>query len=673
MRPADERVAQRKLRTRLVPEGVEAGGEVVPLWVGAAHYFRLDPRSWRPALARLRDVGFRFVDTYVPWGVHETAPGEADFGARDPRLDVAAFLRIAHDEGLLAIVRPGPHVNAELTWFGLPERIVWDADCQARSPRGGPVILPMLPLSFPVPSYASRAFERETARWYAQVGRELAPLRWPDGPIALVQVDNEGAMYFRDGVAEQDHHPDAIALWHAFVRARYRTFAALCAAWGRDDVAWPPAPPPRWPGAGPIQAHLDWAAFQDHLVARSIGRMARSLAAGGLSELPTTHNVPMGHEAAPIDLHALSRSVDLVCLDAYARATPRDAANLARRTSEVCELAKASHHPPYGGEIGAGYAPYFPPIAEHDSIFALLASLAFGLRGFDVYMAVDRDRWIGAPIDAEGRERPFAAFFRALFAALDRVGFASLRRATPVRLVTPRSQRWLERSLSAFGALGGTFLASVGAGVRERCLEDELDRGDGPIAFAGSDALLALEQALARRGVPFAHVAGETASTTLAGARWVVTPTTVVPEPTLARALAAAGRRGAKVTLLGSGSIAPSRAPERSLGRRAGAVPGRIDDLESLDEVVGRAIAALHLPAYPVDAPGVTAALHHDARGRAAALFVVQPGDEDRTVVVGGTGIGAAVDVLDGTRAVASARGLEVTVRARSVRLLAPA
>ena len=61
------------------------------------------------------------------------------------------------------IVRPGPHINAELTYFGLPERVVWDRECQARTPRDNPVILPIVPVAFPVPSYASDAFLDETA------------------------------------------------------------------------------------------------------------------------------------------------------------------------------------------------------------------------------------------------------------------------------------------------------------------------------------------------------------------------------------------------------------------------------------------------------------------------------------------------------------------------------
>src|SRR6202142_2495780 len=135
----------------------------------------------------MRAMGLRVLDTYVPWGVHETAPGEHDFGSRDPRLAVASFLEMAHELGLRCVLRPGPHINAELTFFGLPERIVWDPECQARTPGGHPVMLPIVPVAFPVPSYASEAFLEETADWYRAVGKRLSRLRWPDGPIVLVQ------------------------------------------------------------------------------------------------------------------------------------------------------------------------------------------------------------------------------------------------------------------------------------------------------------------------------------------------------------------------------------------------------------------------------------------------------------------------------------------------------
>jgi beta-galactosidase len=151
---------------RLSPDGLDLGdGEVLPLWAGAMHYWRHPPEEWRACLDAMRAMGLRLVDIYVPWGVHEIAPGSFDFGETDPSLDVAGFLELAHELGLRCVLRPGPHINAELTFFGLPERIVWDAECQARTPGGHPVILPIVPVAFPVPSYASDAFLEETARW----------------------------------------------------------------------------------------------------------------------------------------------------------------------------------------------------------------------------------------------------------------------------------------------------------------------------------------------------------------------------------------------------------------------------------------------------------------------------------------------------------------------------
>jgi beta-galactosidase len=61
------------------------------------------------------------------------------------------------------------------------------------------VMLPMLPFAFPVPSYASEAFHDEAARYFQALGPVLAPLLYPAGPIVMVQIDNEGALYFRDG------------------------------------------------------------------------------------------------------------------------------------------------------------------------------------------------------------------------------------------------------------------------------------------------------------------------------------------------------------------------------------------------------------------------------------------------------------------------------------------
>ncbi|MFI6319121.1 beta-galactosidase family protein [Nonomuraea sp. NPDC050556] len=82
---------------------------------GALHYFRVLPEQWRHRLRMLRAMGLNTVETYVPWNLHEPRSGE--FQRMD---ELGAFLDAAAEEGLLAIVRPGPYICAEWDNGGLP-------------------------------------------------------------------------------------------------------------------------------------------------------------------------------------------------------------------------------------------------------------------------------------------------------------------------------------------------------------------------------------------------------------------------------------------------------------------------------------------------------------------------------------------------------------------------
>lgn len=499
--------AGRASRVRVVANGLRVGERDVPLLAGSVHYWRMARASWRRALQATRDLGLRLVDVYVPWSVHELTPREYDFGARDPRRDVAAFLRLAAECDLLAIVRPGPHINAELTGFGIPKRVLWDPECQARSPRDNPVILPSPPLAFPVPSYASERFLEEASHWLGAVARELSALRAPDGPLVLVQVDNEGAYYFRDGVADQDFHVDALALHEQRLAVLYPTFAELRVAYA--DAALEPGGVRTLLGArihavepaGQVRARLDWAETQEVALNRAFLRFALALHENGLGELPLMHNVPLGEVATPLDPEALHASLELVGLDYYHAATEPQRAYLARRTSELVERCNQSGSPPFACELGAGFPPFYPPLGESDSVFTCLAALAYGLRGFNLYMAVERDRWIGAPIDVHGNPRPLAETYRRIIAAFERVQLPQLRRRTSVLVVVPRAERRLARALHAFGPITLTAFTVAEGGA----LEATLDAAPGrPDPHRVDTALRALAALLDEQGVPWA-------------------------------------------------------------------------------------------------------------------------------------------------------------------------
>ena len=75
------------------------------------HPFRLpSPSLWCDVPQKLRAYGLDTVGIYVAWNHHSPTPGRYDFtGVRD--LDL--FLRMAAEEGLYVIVRPGPYLNSE--------------------------------------------------------------------------------------------------------------------------------------------------------------------------------------------------------------------------------------------------------------------------------------------------------------------------------------------------------------------------------------------------------------------------------------------------------------------------------------------------------------------------------------------------------------------------------
>jgi beta-galactosidase len=668
-----------KKRVRLTAGGLVLSGSsgVLPLYAGSMHYWRHAPDDWGPALDAMKAMGLRLVDTYVPWGEHEVRPGEIDFGERRARLDVVRFLDLVHQRGMKAIVRPGPHINAELTYFGLPERIVWDRDCQARTPRDNPVVLPLVPVAFPVPSYASDKFHDQTQEWYDAVGRVLSPLRHPDGPIVLVQVDNEGALYFRDGAYDQDYHPDAIRLFREFLREKYGPVKRLREAWNDPEASYATAnPPTRFDAeeAADLARHLDWVQSHENLLARAMERFAHGLARAGLGELPTFHNFPLGEAATPLNPARITQVLDFVGLDYYHHANPVHHAIIQRRTSELAVRCQGRDVPAYGAEVGAGFPPFFAPLDEKDSMYTLVCGLAYGLRGFNLYMAVDRDRWVGAPIDVHGHPTRFADEYRALLEALSAARFHELVRAAPVRLVVPRVLRRLARATHAFGPVTPALFNILGAGFQESCLEEDLGLGEPP-TIAAEAYLRTFERALVSRGVPFAYAGGDSFVEATEGASWIICASAGGVKPELFEHLSRKQREGVVVTL---GPQLPTRDGQmHELAHPFDASGLEIEALEDAaraDALVARRIEELGLPTYPVDPEDAFVSVHQDAAGAPRLAFVMNPTDAPLEAKVAIGGARALCDAIlhgphAGQRIVPQSGAFSVTLPARTARV----
>jgi beta-galactosidase len=527
-----------------------------------------------------------------------------------------------------------------------------------------------------VPSYASDAFHDEAALWFEAVGRVLSPLLYPHGPIVMMQIDNEGALYFRDGPYDQDYHPDAIRLFRTFLREKYSSVRSLREAWGDTAITFANVTPPvRFDAkqAEDLARHLDWMEFHEHLLVEAMGRFGQSLENAGLTSVPTLHNFPLGEAATPLNPTRMAEVVDLIGLDYYHPANPQHHMTILRRTGELSTRCEGRGVPPFGAEVGAGFPPFFPPLDDKDSLYALMCAMAYGLRGFNLYMAVDRDRWVGAPIDVHGMPRRLADDYHALITALDAAQFHTLRRRTPVKLVVPRALRRLARATHAFGPVTPAAFNIAGAGPVESCLEDDFGLGEvAPIV--GESFVRAFERALLARGVPFAYAGGESLEASIHGAAWIVCTTAGGLKRDLLTTLRAAKERGVEVTI---GPHVPRRdGTMRELSKPHDARGLEVEPLEDpsrADALVARRIDELSLPAFTIDVADVHVTVHEDAEGVPRMAFVMNPTAKPVVATVGLGRTRALVDLLPRARTAkridVEAGAFIVEVPARTVRM----
>jgi beta-galactosidase len=650
---------------KLGKRALRLGDREVPLYSGAMHYWRLEREAWEPGLRQLRDLGLGIVETYVPWQVHETAPGEHDFGALDPRKDVGAFLDLAHSLGLLAFVRPGPHINAEMTYFGLPERVLYDRACQARSPRQNPVLQGFPPRMFPVPSYASRTFLDEVGRWYDAVGEVLAPRLWPSGAVVMAQVDNEGSYYFRDATYDQDYHPDAIADWRKFLEKRYGTLEKAGEAHRAAYASWDEIEPPiRFAAEAPeeLVVHLDWATFREELITASIARMQKRLAKAGVKGAVTVHNLPLGEQGVAVSSTALEEVVDLVGIDYYHARSEHS--TIKRRT-----LALAGTHPfPYAPELGVGAPPWFTPLSNEDSLFTALTALAYGLRGFNLYMTVDRDRWYGAPIDARGNPRVEAATWKQLIARLNDVGFHALSRRVEVGLMLPREYARLSRATSLLGLLSPTVIEAVHGSPVAGCRGDTFGLAE-PVQVAWWEMLARFAEALTEAGIPYVYVDSEAPPERLEALRVLIAPSFELCDPARWKKITSFANEGGVVVF---GPQMPGL--DLKMRRQPFEVPrgsrrASVASAEDAARVVGELARDLELEApFPVEPRPLEVTVHEDSSGP-RVLFVMNPDKRALTASVTLPSPVLLEDLMTGERFAGNDR-VQVPMRGCSCRML---
>lgn len=90
-----------------------------PVWLvsGTVDTFRVPEELWTDRLLKVKRAGLNCVSTRIAWNVHETAEGQWQF---EHGRDLVEFVHLAADIGLMVIIRPGPFIDADWDFGGLP-------------------------------------------------------------------------------------------------------------------------------------------------------------------------------------------------------------------------------------------------------------------------------------------------------------------------------------------------------------------------------------------------------------------------------------------------------------------------------------------------------------------------------------------------------------------------
>lgn len=143
---------------------------------GEIHFPRVPREYWRHRLQMCRAMGLNTVCVYLFWNLHEWEEGTFDWSGQ---ADAAEFCRLAQEEGLWVLLRPGPYSCAEWEMGGLPWWLLKREGIRLRS--------------------SDPKFLDPAVRFLKEVGRVLGPQQiTKGGPLLMVQVENEYGSFGND-------------------------------------------------------------------------------------------------------------------------------------------------------------------------------------------------------------------------------------------------------------------------------------------------------------------------------------------------------------------------------------------------------------------------------------------------------------------------------------------
>jgi beta-galactosidase len=169
--------AQSKHTFTLAKKDFLLDGKPYQIISGEIHPARIPKEYWRHRIQMAKAMGCNTIAAYVFWNYHEQEEGRFDFTSENR--DIAAFVKLAQEEGMWVLLRPGPYVCAEWEFGGLPPYLLRIPDIKVRclDPR----------------------YMAATERYIKALSEQVKALQVTNGgPIVMVQIENEYGSFGND-------------------------------------------------------------------------------------------------------------------------------------------------------------------------------------------------------------------------------------------------------------------------------------------------------------------------------------------------------------------------------------------------------------------------------------------------------------------------------------------
>jgi len=177
-------------------------GKPIQIHSGEMHFARIPKAYWRQRLRMMKAMGLNTVATYVFWNYHETSPGVWDFKS-DSR-NIAEFIKMVGEEGMMVILRPGPYACAEWEFGGYPWWLQKEKSLVIRS--------------------YNQPFLDSCRTYISHLSAQVKDLQITHGgPIIMVQAENEFGSYVaqRKDISLEDHRRYSAAIKQQLIDAGF--------------------------------------------------------------------------------------------------------------------------------------------------------------------------------------------------------------------------------------------------------------------------------------------------------------------------------------------------------------------------------------------------------------------------------------------------------------------